>query len=60
MKKPLSILVLILGSFSLTFAQKVQIETSMGKITVKLYADKAPITVANFLRYVDEKRYDGG
>lgn len=43
-----------------TFAQKVQIETSKGNITVELYADKAPITVANFLRYVDEKRYDGG
>jgi peptidyl-prolyl cis-trans isomerase A (cyclophilin A) len=59
-KKPLFILALILGSFSLTFAQKVQIETSVGKIIVELYADKAPITVANFLRYVDEKRYDGG
>jgi peptidyl-prolyl cis-trans isomerase A (cyclophilin A) len=43
-----------------SFAQKVKIETSMGSITVELYADKAPITVANFLRYVDEKRYDGG
>lgn len=35
-------------------------ETSMGNIIVELYPDKAPITVANFLRYVDEKRYDGG
>jgi peptidyl-prolyl cis-trans isomerase A (cyclophilin A) len=41
-------------------AQKVKIKTSMGSITVELYADKAPITVANFMRYVDEKRYDGG
>lgn len=41
-------------------AQKVRIETSMGRITLELYADKAPITVANFMRYVDEKRYDGG
>jgi peptidyl-prolyl cis-trans isomerase A (cyclophilin A) len=41
-------------------AQRVQIVTDMGKITVELYADKAPITVANFMRYVDEKRYDGG
>jgi len=41
-------------------AQRVQIATTMGKITVELYADKAPITVANFLRYVDEKRYHGG
>ena len=43
-----------------TFAQKVKINTSAGSITVELYADKAPITVANFMRYVDENRYDNG
>jgi cyclophilin family peptidyl-prolyl cis-trans isomerase len=37
----------------------VKIETSMGDIKVELYQDKAPITVKNFLRYVDEKHYDG-
>jgi len=37
----------------------VEIETSMGKIKAELYQDKAPITVKNFLRYVDEKHYDG-
>src|SRR5438270_12442294 len=37
----------------------VEIDTSMGKITAELYQDKAPITVKNFLRYVDEKHYDG-
>lgn len=37
----------------------VVIETSMGTIKVELYADKAPITVSNFLYYVDEKFYDG-
>jgi cyclophilin family peptidyl-prolyl cis-trans isomerase len=37
----------------------VVIETSMGNITVELYQDKAPITVKNFLRYVDDKHYDG-
>jgi peptidyl-prolyl cis-trans isomerase B (cyclophilin B) len=37
----------------------VLIDTSMGKIKVELYEDKAPITVKNFLRYVDEKHYDG-
>ncbi len=30
-----------------------------GSITAELYADKAPITVANFLKLVDEKFYDG-
>jgi len=37
----------------------VVIETSMGDMKVELYEDKAPITVKNFLRYVDEKHYDG-
>jgi cyclophilin family peptidyl-prolyl cis-trans isomerase len=37
----------------------VVMDTSMGKITIELFEDKAPITVKNFLRYVDEKHYDG-
>ena len=37
----------------------VEIDTSMGKITVELYANKAPGTVRNFLAYVDDKHYDG-
>ena len=37
----------------------VVIETSMGTIKAELYQDKAPITVKNFLRYVDDKHYDG-
>jgi peptidyl-prolyl cis-trans isomerase B (cyclophilin B) len=35
------------------------IDTSMGKIKVELYPDQAPITVKNFLGYVDDKFYDG-
>ena len=38
----------------------VVIETEKGCIEVELDADKAPKTVANFLRYVDGKFYDGG
>jgi cyclophilin family peptidyl-prolyl cis-trans isomerase len=34
------------------------IETSMGTIKAELYADKAPITVKNFLGYVDDKFFD--
>lgn len=40
-------------------AQKILIKTSEGEIKIELYAKKAPITVANFLKYVDEKIYDG-
>jgi len=39
---------------------RVQIVTDSGTIVVALNPAKAPITVANFLRYVDEHRYDGG
>ena len=35
------------------------ITTAVGVITVELAADKAPITTANFLKYVDRKLYDG-
>lgn len=35
------------------------IETSMGKIEVELNAEKAPISVENFLNYVEMGFYDG-
>ncbi len=38
---------------------KVMIKTTKGDITVELYPDKAPLSVQNFLSYVDEKFYDG-
>jgi len=37
----------------------VRIETTEGPILVALEQGRAPITTANFLRYVDEKRFDG-
>ena len=37
----------------------VVIETSMGTIKAELWPDKAPRTVRNFLRYVEEEFYDG-
>lgn len=37
---------------------KVLMKTTKGDITLELYQDKAPITVKNFLSYVDEKFYD--
>jgi cyclophilin family peptidyl-prolyl cis-trans isomerase len=36
----------------------VVMETSMGTIKIELFQDKAPITVKNFLSYVDDKFYD--
>ena len=37
----------------------VVLETQMGDITVALEIERAPITAANFLRYVEEGRFDG-
>jgi len=37
----------------------VKLETSMGDITLELYPDKAPATVANFLQYVKDGFYNG-
>ncbi len=37
---------------------QILIDTSLGKITVALDADKAPLTVENFLSYVDQGFYD--
>ena len=38
---------------------RVLIQTTDGDITIELFADKSPVTVENFLRYVDEGHYDG-
>jgi len=35
------------------------IKTELGDITVELYADRAPATVANFLQYIDSSRFEG-
>jgi cyclophilin family peptidyl-prolyl cis-trans isomerase len=37
----------------------VNMQTSMGTIVIKLYAEKAPKTVENFLGYVNEGFYEG-
>ena len=39
---------------------RVVIKTSHGPIVVELEAQRAPLTSANFLRYVDAHAYDGG
>lgn len=34
-------------------------KTSMGDVELELYQDKAPVSVANFLKYVKDKQYNG-
>jgi peptidyl-prolyl cis-trans isomerase A (cyclophilin A) len=36
---------------------QVQVVTSMGNFTIELNAERAPLTVANFLNYVDQGHY---
>ena len=56
--------VLVFGATA--FAQEkslpvsIRIETEAGNIVAELYPDKAPATVANFLRYVDGGFFNGG
>ena len=39
--------------------QSVRVTTDMGAFTIELQQDRAPLTVANFLRYVNEGFYTG-
>lgn len=36
---------------------RVEVETSLGNFTIELFSDRAPLTVANFLKYVDRGQY---
>jgi peptidyl-prolyl cis-trans isomerase A (cyclophilin A) len=40
-------------------SNEVVIETNMGNIVIQLTPERTPVTVDNFLRYADEKFYDG-
>ncbi len=67
--RPLSRRVLLIAALALSslpaFAQeaasapRVLMATSLGNITLELDAQRAPASVANFLRYVEAKHYDG-
>lgn len=42
-----------------TGSPQVQVVTSMGNFTLELNAERAPLTVAHFLKYVDQGHYSG-
>jgi len=50
---------LVACTAALAAGPQVELKTSMGTITLGLYADKAPKTVENFLQYVREGQYKG-
>ncbi|MCU1719666.1 peptidylprolyl isomerase [Pseudomonas sp. 5P_3.1_Bac2] len=51
--------VLFAGNLLAAENPKVLLSTSLGDIEVELSADKAPISTANFLKYVDSGFYNG-
>ncbi len=66
--KPKCFLVAVLSSYlfftsAVIFAETenpiVELKTDLGDITIVLFADKAPITVENFLTYVNDGFFDG-
>lgn len=61
MKLFITAVLFLITAGSLQAADKplVQIETNLGIIEVELYPEKAPLSVANFLRYSNEGFYDG-
>jgi cyclophilin family peptidyl-prolyl cis-trans isomerase len=42
-----------------TSAPQVQVVTSLGNFTLELNAERAPLTVAHFLKYVEQGHYSG-
>jgi len=51
---------LIPGLLAAQTLPRVVIETTLGRIDVEIDTIRAPVSGANFLRYVDVKFYDGG
>ena len=39
--------------------ERVKLQTAHGPILIELEVERAPVTSANFLKYVDQKRFDG-
>lgn len=48
---------LLVMSLNAAVAQQVRLETNHGDIVIELFADKAPESTANFLRYLDAGHY---
>ena len=37
----------------------VEMKTELGSIFIELYPEEAPVTVKNFLKYINENRFEG-
>lgn len=52
-------LALTMATTQAATAPRVKFDTTLGSFTVELNQEKAPKSVANFLKYVEDKHYDG-
>jgi cyclophilin family peptidyl-prolyl cis-trans isomerase len=59
MRAVLSLLLTLTLSNAYAANPKIKMETSKGVVVIELNAEKAPATVANFLRYTKDGKYDG-
>ncbi len=62
--KNILIVIAFISSLTLMYSceqesNKYVIETELGDIVFEVYPEKAPITVTNFVRYVDQNIFDG-
>lgn len=54
-----ALLIATLGFTQAALAESVQFETTLGNFTIELNSEKAPLSVANFIRYVEDGSYVG-
>ncbi len=59
MKQFMLFMILFLFSQAVFAGPIVEIQTNLGNVQIELDSDKAPLTVKNFLEYVDQGFYDG-
>jgi cyclophilin family peptidyl-prolyl cis-trans isomerase len=61
--KVITLCLLVLGAVTASGARAanpvVVMETNMGTVKIELFEKEAPVTVKNFLAYVEDKHYDG-
>ncbi len=59
-KVAFTVLALVLAKFAFAEPINVNLATTAGEIRFELFPDKAPLTVANFLKYVEGGHFTGG
>jgi cyclophilin family peptidyl-prolyl cis-trans isomerase len=59
MRRLFILIVLLSAQFAWAQNPRVEVKTGSGTFVLELYPDKAPKTVANFLRYVADGAYNG-